>query len=94
MGTRRHVVARLATDALERGELELAVDLADELRHYDGGDETAYELMIRAYLSSGNTASALREYRNYREHLMHALGIEPPYSMEELTGRTPRQQTG
>jgi DNA-binding SARP family transcriptional activator len=60
---RRRVVERLAQDALDRGEIGLAIGLAEDLRLRDVNDETAYELLIRAYVRSGNNAGALREYR-------------------------------
>jgi DNA-binding SARP family transcriptional activator len=54
------------------------------LRRYDNNDETAYELLIRAHIRSGNQASALREYRTYSLHLKDELGLEPSFSIDEL----------
>jgi DNA-binding SARP family transcriptional activator len=88
-GTRQRVIERLARDALDRGEIGFAFDLADQLRRYDGNDEVAYELLIRAYIRSGNNASALREYRKYSDHLMHDLGLQPSFSLEDLFEHPP-----
>ena len=82
--TRHRVVERLAQDALDRDDISSALTLADELRRHDRSDEVAYELLIRAYVRSGNQASALREYRTYSEHLKQDLGLEPSFSIDEL----------
>ena len=71
---RHRVVERLAQDALDRGNIADTLTLADELRRYDNNDETAYELLIRAHVRSGNPAEALREYRTYSLHLKDDLG--------------------
>jgi DNA-binding SARP family transcriptional activator len=81
---RHRVVERLAQDALDRGEIGLAIGLAEDLRLRDVNDETAYELLIRAYVRSGNNAGAIREYRVYSDHLMNELGVEPSFSVAEL----------
>ena len=81
---RHNVVERLAQDALDRGSIAEALSLADELRRYDKDDETAYELLIRAHIRSGNQASALREYRTYTLHLKDDLGLEPSFSIDGL----------
>ena len=81
---RHRLVERLANDALDRGNISEALSLADELRRYDKDDETAYELLIRAHIRSGNQASALREYRTYSLHLKDELGLEPSFSIDEL----------
>ncbi len=83
-GVRHRVVERLSSDALDRGEIARALAFADELRRRDGNDETAYELLIRAHVRSGNSAGAMREYRIYSEHLRRDLGMEPSFSIEDL----------
>jgi DNA-binding SARP family transcriptional activator len=82
--TRHRVVERLAQDALDRGDIAAALTLADELRRDDINDEAAYELLIRAHVRSGDTASALREYRTYSAHLKDDLGLDPSFSIDEL----------
>jgi DNA-binding SARP family transcriptional activator len=81
---RHRVIERLAQDALDHSEIDFAVSLADQMRRDDPSDESAYELMIRAYIRSGNSASALREYRKYSDHLINDLGVEPSFTFEEL----------
>lgn len=88
IATMRHrVIERLGRDALHRGDAGFAHDLANELRHYDPSDEAAFELEVRAFLQSGDHASALREYRRYSEHLIRHLGVRPAISLEELISR-------
>jgi DNA-binding SARP family transcriptional activator len=81
---RHQVVSRLAQDALDRGEIAFALTLADDLRREDQDDETAYELLIRAHLRVGKSADAIREYRQYSDHLMNDLGVEPTFSIADL----------
>jgi len=84
--TRQRVVERLAEDALDRGEIALAFDLADELRRYDERDEAAHELLIRAYVRSGKNADAVRVYRSWSDHLRDEHGAEPSFSLEDIIG--------
>jgi DNA-binding SARP family transcriptional activator len=86
--TRHRVIERLAKDALDRGDVAFVHDLADELRRYDLYDEAAYELEVRAYLRSDDHASAIREYRNYSDHLMQELGVKPSFSIKDLIERS------
>jgi DNA-binding SARP family transcriptional activator len=85
---RSQVAQRLGQDALERGDIAAALTIADDLRRFDPNDEAAYELLIRAYIRAGNTASAFRAYRDYSGHLMAELGIEPAFSLETLVQQT------
>jgi two-component SAPR family response regulator len=84
VATRHDIVERLAKDALEREQIPLAVDLANELRRQDSNDEAAHELLIRAHLHSGDRTSALREYRIYGERLKKDLGIDPDFTIEQI----------
>jgi DNA-binding SARP family transcriptional activator len=89
IGAMRHrVIDRLGRDALDRGDITFAFELADELRRLDDSDEAAYELLIRAYIRSGNRSSAVREYRKYSDHLMQDLGLTPSFSLEDLFEKT------
>ncbi len=81
---RHQVVSRLAQDALDRGEIAFALTLADDLRREDQDDESAYELLNRAHLRVGKSADAIRKYRQYSDHLMNDLGVEPTFSIADL----------
>jgi len=84
VATRHDIVERLAKDALDREQISLAVDLANELRRQDSNDEAAHELLIRAHVLAGDRTSALREYRIYGERLRKELGMEPDFTIEQL----------
>jgi DNA-binding SARP family transcriptional activator len=77
------MVALPRQDALDRGEIAFALTLADDLRREDQDDESAYELLIRAH-RVGKSADAIREYRQYSDHLMNDLGVEPTFSIADL----------
>jgi DNA-binding SARP family transcriptional activator len=81
---RHDIVECLARDALDRGELSLALDLANELRRRDSKDEAAHEVLVRAYVRAGNRARALREFRTYAERLRTEFGMEPSFTIEQL----------
>jgi hypothetical protein len=83
-GLRQRVVERLGLDAVDRNEIPDALAFAEELRSLDPTNETAYELLIRAYVRSGNSPAALSEYRAYSAHLLSELGVEPSFSVDEL----------
>ncbi len=88
IATMRHrVIERLGRDALDRGDAAFAHDLANELRRFDPSDESAFELVVCAFLQTGDDASAMREYRRYSEHLMRHLGVRPAISLEDLISR-------
>jgi DNA-binding SARP family transcriptional activator len=59
----------------------LAVVDTDPLR------ESAYRLLIRAYVGSGNIAEALHQFATFRERLSRALGLAPSPQMLELVSR-------
>ena len=86
--TRHDVVACLAADALDRGDISLTIDLANELRLEDPNDEAGNELLIRAQVRSGNRTSALREYRKYADRLQRNFATKPSFTID--SGRRPR----
>jgi DNA-binding SARP family transcriptional activator len=59
----------------------LAVVDTDPLR------ESAYRLLIRAYVGSGNIAEALHQFAIFRARLSRALGLAPSPQMLELVSR-------
>ncbi|HYL26767.1 MAG TPA: bacterial transcriptional activator domain-containing protein [Candidatus Nitrosotalea sp.] len=67
----------LARDALDRGDFELALNLASRMLVLDLCDETARELRVLAYAAKGDRARAYREVRVYRETLKRELSIRP-----------------
>jgi DNA-binding SARP family transcriptional activator len=78
------IAHRLGDDALARGDVNAAIAYADAALAEDRCDERAAEIGIRAYLSSGDRASAMRRYRQYRAALHAELGAEPSFSLTAL----------
>lgn len=83
---RLEAAQRLASDALQRNDATLALRLAEEMIGYDGCDEAARQIAINAHLSSGDRASAMRQYRQYRETLLAELQCEPSEEIKRLVG--------
>ena len=73
-----------ASDALERGDPELALSYAQDIIAQDPCDEPARELAIRAHLAIGDRAAALRQYRQYRDVLKTEFDAEPSADAEHL----------
>lgn len=46
--------------------------------------DSAHAVAVRAYLSEGNTAEAIRHFRHYRSQLLEELGVEPSPALQEL----------
>ncbi len=80
----RETATMLARDALESGDVASALELSGRVVERDPLDEPARELVIRAHLASGDAASALREFRIYRETLAGELGARPSRTLESL----------
>lgn len=74
---RRLIEQRRPTRALE---VCLRLTLAEPLR------ETAHRLIIRAHLSQGNRAEAIRHYQRFRDLLWRELRVRPSPQMERLVG--------
>ena len=55
----------LAAAAIERGLTPGAREHADRLIAFDPFDESAWELIIRAWLAAGDGVSARRSYRKF-----------------------------
>jgi DNA-binding SARP family transcriptional activator len=75
--------AALALYELERGNPQLALQIARRMIGVDSVDESARALAIRAYRDMQNPAAALAEYNEYRFLLKRDVGTEPS---EDLRG--------
>ena len=80
----RDVTDRLALHALAQRRPELALDLVRVTIAFDGCDEEAREIAIRAHLMAGDRAAAIREYRDYTRALSADLGLAPSFSLGSL----------
>lgn len=81
---RTAIAHRLAADALERGDPDVALACAQDVIAYDPCDEPAREVAIRAHLATGDRAAALRSYRQYRDVLKAELQVEPSAALAAL----------
>ncbi len=80
----RRAALLLAADAIDRGAPGEAREYADRLIAFDAYDEAAWEVLIRAALITGDTASAQRSYRKFSELLASELNAEPSTKLSEL----------
>jgi DNA-binding SARP family transcriptional activator len=80
----RRAALLLAGDAIERGAPSEARTYADRLIAFDCYDEAAWELLIRASLAAGDSASARRSYRKFSALLASELNSQPSAKLSEL----------
>jgi DNA-binding SARP family transcriptional activator len=83
---RCELAQRLAWRALEAGDANEALALAQEMIEHDPCDEAAREIAIKAHLSTGDRAAALRHFQQYRETLRAELQCEPSASLAAVVG--------
>jgi LuxR family transcriptional regulator, maltose regulon positive regulatory protein len=62
---------------LERGDLQGAVQLCEQVLRRDRGYEEAYQVLMRAHARSGSRSQAIRSYNRCVRTLQEDLGIEP-----------------
>lgn len=81
---RREIARALAGRALDDGRFDEALTFSQLLIDDDPVDEEASETAIRAHLGRNDAASALREYRRYRDLLYGELEIQPSERLRRL----------
>jgi len=74
----------LAKIWLSTQEPGLAVEAATEALALDSFRESSYRLLMRAHVSAGNRAEAVRVYHRLRELLADELGTDPSAETEAL----------
>lgn len=74
----------MARQALDRGDLEAAVNAAVAATRIEPLLESARSVTIMARLRLGDPAGAAREFHSYRRHLRQELGVEPSPQFTEL----------
>jgi ATP/maltotriose-dependent transcriptional regulator MalT len=67
----------LADKLVERGDMQHAVQLCEQVLRRDRCYEEAYQVLMRAYALSGSRSQALRSYDRCVHALQDDLGIEP-----------------
>jgi DNA-binding SARP family transcriptional activator len=72
-----HALTAVARSALARGDAEEAAQHSLQALATDDCFETAYQLLIRAYLEQGNRVEALRVYERCAATLRQELDIDP-----------------
>jgi DNA-binding SARP family transcriptional activator len=83
---RSEISRRLASLALSQDRVNEALALAQETIDLDPCDEPAHELAIVAYLRKDDQASALRQFRHYRDTLWEELQCAPSARLAALVG--------
>lgn len=81
---RIHALERASGSLLERGHHAAAMDAALAAVEAEPYRDSAQRLVVQAYLSQGNAASALRTYLAFRDVMAAELGIEPSDAMQQL----------
>jgi DNA-binding SARP family transcriptional activator len=78
------VTVRLGESALACEDTALALKLSSEIFDLDPCDERGAELAMRAHLSAGNHAEALRHYRRFERALREEFGAKPSTALNLL----------
>jgi DNA-binding SARP family transcriptional activator len=91
---RLEVAERLATSAIENGDVEEALRLAREISAHDPHDEIGCKIAMNALYARGDEIGAQREFRRYCEWLARELDAKPSGALLELAharrGRSPK----
>lgn len=74
---RIRALERIASHALERGDLRLTIEAAGEVTLLEPLLESAREMAITAHLRRGDKGSAVREFRQYEQDLWTELRTPP-----------------
>jgi DNA-binding SARP family transcriptional activator len=86
---RLRALEALASRALVRGELAMALDVARAATEIEPLAEAMRAVSIRARLDLGDRAGAIHEYDEYRRLLAHELGILPSPELAALVHHGP-----
>ena len=89
---RLHALERACEAVLQLGDHSAAVQTAIAAIDAEPFRDSAQRLLMKAHLSEGNVAAALRAYHSYRDLVQAELGIEPSDSMQELVAGLDRRR--
>lgn len=81
---RHAMLCEAAASALETGELDEAVALAERAVEVDSSSELANRLLMTAHAELGDIGRALRVFERFRGHLAAELGVDPSPQTREL----------
>lgn len=89
---RLHALEHACEAVLLRGDHSAAVQTAIAAIDAEPFRDSAQRLLLKAHLSEGNVAAALRAYYAYRDLVRSELGIEPSDSMQQLVAGLDRRR--
>jgi DNA-binding SARP family transcriptional activator len=81
---RLHALEVSADRLAREGRYGEAVQAAYAAVHTEPLRESAHRAVVRVHLAEGNVVEAVRAYRDFRDRLVHELGVSPTMQMEEL----------
>jgi DNA-binding SARP family transcriptional activator len=81
---RLHALEALCELNLHEGRVGHAIDACLTAVRIDPLRESSHRALIRAYLTEGNRAEALRHYRRFARRLRDETGLRPSAQMDEL----------
>lgn len=79
-----HALEAVSERLTEAGRYAEAVETALAALAVDPLRESTHHTLIKTYLAEGNRASAIRQYRTYRQLLKKTLDLEPAGELEAL----------
>jgi ATP/maltotriose-dependent transcriptional regulator MalT len=82
----------LADRLVEKGDIQHAIQLCEQVMRRDRCFEEAYQVLIRAYARSGSRSQALRSYTRCIQALQDDLGIDPLPETTDLYERIKRNE--
>ncbi len=83
---RRDLLLKLIDRYERRGDLDLAIAVAQRLQQLDPTDESGYAAAMRLYRRMGDAAAVSRSYQDCRRSLRQRLGVEPSVELRVLAG--------
>ena len=81
---RLRALDRLARQALDRGDLVLAIDAARSATDIEPHSEAACEVALRAHLARGDLAGVVSEFRRHRDATWDNVGVAPSHRILAL----------
>ena len=81
---RLRALDRLSRQALDRGDLVLAIDAARSATDIEPHSEAACEVALRAHLARGDLAGVVSEFRRHRDATWDSVGVAPSHRILAL----------
>jgi DNA-binding SARP family transcriptional activator len=69
---------------LKQGNLKSCLDICRKLLEIEPGQESAWQLCMRAYAERGDRSNIIRVYQQCSKNLYHDLGLTPSRETEDL----------